>query len=597
MVLMDGKGPDRSSGGVWIFGQPIGVIEARSLQQLEVGCKAIDEASRSYHAIVLADYEVGSWFEPKLQIDAEEHSWAPFQAWLFNEATWLSNQAFEKWLSQSLEKTGATKRPSGIAAIRAELSELEYLAGVQAALGHIACGDIYQVNLTWRIDFTFFGSSFALYRKLRQSQPVNHGAYLLLPERTILSLSPELFLERRGDELISKPMKGTRARASENGADQAMAKALQRSEKDQAENLMIVDLIRNDLGKIAQIGSIQVDRLFAIEQYPTVYQMVSQVSGRVPDRSLFHTLKALFPSGSVTGAPKIRAMEVISRLERSSRGIYTGAIGHIKPSGDFAFNVAIRTIELMPGNRGRLHVGSGIVADSSANSEYAECWSKARFLTELQSDFALLETLLLEEGELQRLDAHLNRLKASARFFGFDFPESAIRAALHNTQKRGLAGPHRVRLVLEKDDNIDVQVQALVDLPRPLFSVIAPERIDASDPLLRHKTTARLLFENALHRLKGNPSCFDALFFNEREELTEGARSNVFLKKNGAWFTPPVESGLLDGIMRQEILRTRPVRVQKLYRDDLLTADGIYLSNALRGLVPAELTTKERERN
>jgi para-aminobenzoate synthetase / 4-amino-4-deoxychorismate lyase len=593
-VLMDGKGPDGSSRGVWIFGQPTGLIEARTLQQLWAACTATDEASRSYHAIVLADYEVGSWFEPRLKIDAEEHSWAPFQAWLFSEATWLPNLAFEKWLSQSLEKTGATKRPSGIAAMRAELSELEYLAAVQSALEHIACGDIYQVNLTWRIDFTFFGSSLALYRKLRQSQPVNHGAYLLLPERTILSLSPELFLERCGDELVSKPMKGTRARAGENGADQAMAKALQLSEKDQAENLMIVDLIRNDLGKIAQIGSVQVDRLFAIEQYPTVYQMVSQVSGRVPDRSLFHTLNALFPSGSVTGAPKIRAMEIISRLERSSRGIYTGAIGHIKPGGDFAFNVAIRTIELMPGNRGRLHVGSGIVADSSANSEYAECWSKARFLTELRSDFALLETLLLEQGELPRLDAHLNRLKASARFFGFDYSESHIRAALHNTQTKRLEGPHRVRLTLDKDGKIEVQVRGLIDLPEQLSFIIAPERLDSSDPLLRHKTTARSLYDSVLHRLK--TECFDALFLNEREELTEGARSNVFLLKNGEWFTPPVESGLLDGVMRQEILRTKPVHIQKLYRNDLLTADAVFLSNALRGLVRVSLPSATSNR-
>jgi para-aminobenzoate synthetase / 4-amino-4-deoxychorismate lyase len=594
LVLMDGKGPDGSSRGVWIFGQPIGVIEARTLQQLGSACATIDEARHSYHTVVLADYEVGSWFEPKLKIDTEEHSWAPFQAWLFSEATWLPNQAFEKWLSQSLEKTGATKRPSGIAAMRAELSELKYLAAVQSALGHIARGDVYQVNLTWRIDFIFFGSSLALYRKLRQSQPVNHGGYLLLPERTILSLSPELFLERCGDELISKPMKGTRARAGENGADQATAKALQRSEKDQAENLMIVDLIRNDLGKIALIGSVQVDRLFAIEQYPTVYQMVSQVSGRVPDRSLFHTLKALFPSGSVTGAPKIRAMEIINGLEQSSRGIYTGAIGHIKPDGDFAFNVAIRTIELTPGNRGRLHVGSGIVADSCANSEYVECWSKARFLTELPSDFALLETLLLEEGELLRLDAHLNRLKTSARLFGFDFPESHIRATLHNTQKKGLEGRHRVRLTLDNDGKIEVEIRGLVDLPGQLSFVIAPERVDSSDLLLRHKTTARSLYDSVLHGLK--TECFDALFFNEREELTEGARSNVFLRKNGAWFTPSVESGLLDGIMRQEILQTRPVRVQKLYLDDLLTADAVYLSNALRGLVRVQLTAKERQK-
>ncbi len=388
-------------------------------------------------------------------------------------------------------------------------------------------------------------------------------------------------------------MKGTRARAGENGTDQTMAKDLYLSEKDRAENLMIVDLIRNDLGKIAQTGSVQVDRLFAVEQYPTVYQMVSQVSGRVPDRSLFHTLKALFPSGSVTGAPKMRAMEIISGLERSSRGIYTGTIGHIKPGGDFVFNVAIRTIELMPDNRGRLHVGSGIVADSSANSEYAECWSKARFLTELPCDFAILETLLLQRGKLQLIDAHLNRLKASARFFGFEYSESHIRAALHDTQKKRAEGPHRVRLTLEKDGKIDVRVQALIDLPEQLSFVIARERMNSSDPLLRHKTTARSLYDSVLRRLKAE--CFDALFFNEREEMTEGARSNVFLTKNGKWFTPPVESGLLDGIMRQEILRTRPVRVQRLYRDDLLNADVVYLSNALRGLVRVKLTAKESD--
>jgi para-aminobenzoate synthetase / 4-amino-4-deoxychorismate lyase len=597
MGLIDGKGPGGSSSGVWIFGQPIRGIEARTLEQLEIACAEIDEASRSCHAIVLADYEVGSWFEPKLKIITEEHPWAPFQAWLFDETTWLQDQAFTKWLSQRIEKTDPTQRSSGIAEIRAELSQPQYVAAVESALGHIACGDVYQVNLTWRINFTFFGSSLALYRELRRSQPVNYGAYLLLPDRVILSLSPELFLERCGNELVSKPMKGTRTRAGEHGTDQIMAKDLYLSEKDRAENLMIVDLIRNDLGKIAETGSVQVDRLFAIEQYPTVYQMVSQVSGRVPDRSLFHTLRALFPSGSVTGAPKMRAMEIISGLERSSRGIYTGTIGHIRPGGDFVFNVAIRTIELMPGNRGRLHVGSGIVADSSANSEYAECWSKARFLTELPCDFALVETLLLQRGELQLFDAHLDRLKASARFFGFEHSEPRIRAVLHDTQKKGSEGPHRIRLTLEKDGKIHVQIQALIDLPEQLSFVIAPERVDSSDPLLRHKTTARSLYNSVLHRLEANPDCFDALFFNEREELTEGARSNVFLLKNGEWFTPPVESGLLDGIMRQEILRTRPVRIQKLYRNDLLSADAVYLSNALRGLVPVKLTTKERERN
>jgi para-aminobenzoate synthetase / 4-amino-4-deoxychorismate lyase len=590
MALVDGKGPDDARPGIWILGQPTRLIEARALEQLAMACAVLDEACRSCHAVVLSDYEVGSWFEPKLKIDVEEHSWAPFQAWLFDHAIWLPLDSFDQWLDQRLEKAGATERPSGIAEMRAGLNRSEYAAAVKLALQHIACGDVYQLNLTWRIDFTFFGSHLALYRKLRRSQPVNYGAYLSLPDRVIMSLSPELFLERRSDTLVSNPMKGTRARDGDNGTDQALAKALQQSEKDRAENLMIVDLIRNDLGKIAQIGSVRVDRLFAIEQYPTVYQMVSQVSGRVPDRALFPTLEALFPSGSITGAPKIRAMEIIGDLERSSRGIYTGAIGHIRPGGDFVFNVAIRTIELTPNNRGRLHVGSGIVADSSANAEYAECWSKARFLTELPSDFALLETLLLQDGQLKRLGAHLERLKQSADFFGFKYDESHIRETLLYTQKKSLAGSHRVRLTLEKDGRIDVGFQPLVNLPQRISFVLAPDRVDSSDVLLLHKTTARDLYDRALRRLK--TECFDVLFFNQREELTEGARSNVFLLKNGVWFTPPVESGLLNGIMRQEILRARPVRVQKLYYDDLINADAVYLSNALRGLVP---TAKKRE--
>jgi para-aminobenzoate synthetase / 4-amino-4-deoxychorismate lyase len=325
--------------------------------------------------------------------------------------------------------------------------------------------------------------------------------------------------------------------------------------------------------------------------------MVSQVSARVTDRSLFNTLKALFPSGSVTGAPKIRAMEIISGLERSPRGIYTGTIGHIKPGGDFVFNVAIRTIELTLDNRGCLHVGSGIVADSSADSEFAECWSKARFLTDLEPGFGLLETLLLDGGELMRLKAHLKRLKESASFFGFKYCESRIREVLLHNQRKNNEGRHRVRLIVEKNGRFNVQVQPLVDLRQPLSFVVAVERVDSRDPLRRHKTTARNLYDEVLGRLKSDPGCFDALFFNEREELTEGARSNVFLVKDGVWFTPPVESGLLDGIMRREILSMRRVFQPRLYHDDIVNADAVYLSNALRGLVRVQATTKEHEQD
>jgi para-aminobenzoate synthetase / 4-amino-4-deoxychorismate lyase len=581
-AFVDGQGPNGSDEGVWIFERPIGLIEASTREELENACNAIDRASTKYHIILLIDYEAGSWFEPKLKIPVEGHAWAPMQAWLYEKAEWLPSSAFEHWLAETLTETGANKQPCGVAALQPEISELEYFEAVQSALEYIAAGEIYQVNLTFRTDFIFFGSPLSLYRKLRHSQPVNHGAYLQLPDRTILSRSPELFLQRQGDRVVAKPMKGTATKLDDN---QALAEALGRSEKDRAENLMIVDLIRNDLGKIAVTGSVRVDQLFRIEEYPTVYQMVSQVSARIPDRSLYRTLCALFPSGSVTGAPKIRAMTIIRELERSSRGIYTGAIGHIRRGGDFSFNVAIRTVELINGNRGRMHIGSGIVADSKPTTEYAECWSKARFLTQLEPDFVLLETLLIRNRKVLRLEAHLQRLRQSAQFFGFKCNEAAVRAAILNAAAKAVSDRLRLRLTVDQNSQVEAQIQPLPGLPLQLECAIASERTNSADPLLRHKTTARKLYDDILKQLKAQPTIFDALFFNERDELTEGARSNVFLIKSGAWFTPPVDSGLLNGVMRQDILSIHKVHEQKLYREDLMSADAVYLSNSLHGLL------------
>ncbi|MBV8212362.1 MAG: aminodeoxychorismate synthase component I [Verrucomicrobia bacterium] len=580
-AFVDGQGPNACGEGAWIFGRPIGLIEAHTDDELESACNAIDQASDKHHVILLVDYEVGSWFEPKLKIPAEGHTWAPLQGWIYQEAEWLPQDAFEYRLAEIMAENGANRQPTGVAALQAEINELEYSAAVRSALEYIAAGETYQVNLTFRTDFIFFGSPLALYQKLRRSQPVNHGVYLQVPGRTILSRSPELFLQRQGDRVIARPMKGTAPRFDN---DRAQAEALGRSEKDRAENLMIVDLIRNDLGKIALTGSVRVDDLFRIEEYPTVYQMVSEVSARIQNRSLYRTLEALFPSGSVTGAPKLRAMTTIRELEPSPRGIYTGTIGYIRPGGDFSLNVAIRTIELTTGNRGRMHVGSGIVADSKPETEYAECWSKARFLTELASDFMLLETLLIDSGKVPRLEAHLQRLKQSAQFFGFKYNEAAIREAILCHAAATPKDRRRLRLTVDQHSQIETQIQPLAPLPMQLECVIASKRTNSADPLLRHKTTARKLYDDTLGKLEANPTIFDALFFNERDELTEGARSNVFLVKCGVWSTPVVESGLLSGVMRQEILNTHKVFEKKLHQEDLISADAVYLSNSLRGL-------------
>jgi para-aminobenzoate synthetase / 4-amino-4-deoxychorismate lyase len=580
LALVDGVDEASNGPGVWIFGAPVDLIEARTPAELEIACAAIDRATRSFHVLLMIDYEVGAWFEPKLALRSARHPWAPFQAWIFEEATWMERTEFERQLDESLNESD--RSPAGVADLHPELREQEYVSAVEAALEQIRNGNIYQVNLTWRIDFTFFGSALALYSKLRRFQPVNYGGCLILPDRTLLSLSPELFLKRQGQTLTARPMKGTRA--TEPESDRMIASALQQSEKDRAENLMIVDLLRNDLGKIAATGSVRVDQLFAIESYPTVHQMVSQVSANVPDRSLCSALRALFPCGSVTGAPKIRAMQIINQLEGSARGIYTGSIGHIRPGGDFMLNVAIRTIELSADKRGFLHIGSGIVADSSAQSEYSECWSKARFLTEIEPGFALIETILLERSELIRISAHLRRLKESAAFFGFKYHEAEIRKSLNDAVRIGPGTRCRVRLTLEKTGQTEVQVQPLADLPESVSVTLAVDRVDSKDLFLRHKTTARARFDDALHHLKTHPNYFDVLFVNERGELTEGARTNLFLLKNLRWFTPSTQCGLLNGVARQEVLGSRPVKETRLYVDDLLNADAIYLSNALRGL-------------
>ena len=581
-ALVDGAGPTGSGSGVWLFREPAALIEAKNKRELEIACRAIDRASRSCHVILLIEYDVGTWFELRLKATPKRPlGWAPFQAWIFDRADWLSTRAFDEWLAQNLARNGV----SGIGGIRAEINEPEYLQAVQSALEYIAAGEIYQLNLTWRTDFSYFGSPLALYRKLRRSQPVDHGACLSFQDRSILSLSPELFLERRGDQVVAKPMKGTRTRCDDDGP--RAAELLIRSEKDRAENLMIVDLIRNDLGKIAEVGSVRVDQLFRVEEYPTLYQMVSQVSARIPDKSLYRILEALFPCGSVTGAPKLRAMQIIDRLERSSRGIYTGSIGHIRPGGDFRLNVAIRSIELLSGHRGRLNVGSGIVADSSPIGEYRECWLKARFLTDLKPDFELFETLLVDNGVLMRLEAHLERLRESARFFGFKYNESEVRQTVLCAAAAASNARYRIRLTLSGNGDTAAQIHPLPAVPTRLSFVIAAERTDSTDPLLRHKTTARKLYDDLLDRLKSRPAVFDALFFNEKGELTEGARTNVFVVKDSVWFTPRIESGVLNGVMRKEVLSTRLVREQTLYYEHLMNADAVYLSNSLRGLVRA----------
>ena len=352
---------------------------------------------------------------------------------------------------------------------------------------------------------------------------------------------------------------------------------------------MIVDLLRNDLGRLAAPGGVNVEALCAIEAYPTLWQMVSTISADLPDAPLRDIFRALFPCGSITGAPKIRAMARIAEMESGPRGLYTGALGWVAPGGDCRFNVAIRTLEIHAAGHARLGIGSGIVIDADPAREYAECLLKASFVTGFDPGFELIETLRLVEGVYPLMVLHLQRIESSALALGFACDLSAISERLAAVARECRDGAHRVRLTLAHDGRLSVPHAKMPADEQQWQIVVADEALDGDGYLLRHKTTARSRYEGVVAILAATPAVFDAIFCNTRGEVCEGARSNVYVERDGVLLTPPVSSGLLPGVMRRHLLESGRAVERVLYREDLLTAPAIYLSNALRGLFPVSL--------
>lgn len=525
--------------------------------------------------VVALDYELGYLLEPK----SAPPDWQPGEQalarfWRFAERQTLAAEAAEAWLRQAAGGVVA-----GIGGLHPAIDQPAYAAAIERIKALIQAGDCYQVNYTFPLRFTWFGSPLALYSRLRQRQPVRYGGFVGDAESGLVSLSPELFLERSADRLLTRPMKGTAPRT-------VPPESLLASAKDRAENLMIVDLLRNDLGRVANKGGVAVDRLFDIEAYPTVWQMVSDITASIPAQTSFaDIMKALFPCGSITGAPKIRAMQIAADLESCRRGPYTGGLGWLAPNGDFRLNVAIRTLDLQPGGGGCLGVGSGIVADSQIESEWAECHLKARFLRDDDPGIQLIETLRRVDGDYPHLARHLARLRQSAEWLGFAFDERQILAALSEPSTSGL---WRVRLTLVKDGCCVVAAFPLVDEPTEgRYALLAARCVDSHYPLRRHKTTDRALYDEALAAIAGQPVVFDQVFLNERGEVAEGARSNVFVERDGILLTPPIASGALPGVLRAELLAEGKAREAVLWPADL--AGGFWLGNALRGLVRVSL--------
>ena len=526
-------------------------------------------------SVAALQFELGYLLEPA----TAPQVWQPTAGqplarfWRFKSRIAMGAGEAEAWLAAH----GAGP-PAGVGGIASAVDENQHAAAVDRIRDYILAGDCYQANFTFPLTFEWFGDPLALYARLRERQPVRYGGFVGDASSGIVSLSPELFLEKEGARLLTRPMKGTLSRREP-------AASLQASTKDRAENLMIVDLLRNDLGRVAERGSVEVGELFAIEDYPTVWQMVSTVLARAPGAGLVAILRALFPCGSITGAPKIRATQILSGLEAGPRGLYTGAFGWIAPDGDFRLNVAIRTLELAADHSGRLGIGSGIVADSEAESEWQECQLKAGFLRDCDPGLKLIETLRREAGCYPRLAGHLKRLRSSAAWFGFPFDETALRQRLDRLPASGV---WRVRLTLAKSGKIDVQASALGGEPAgPRLARLAGRRIASGDPLRRHKTSARQVYDEALAELGADSPVFDVVFLNERGEVAEGARSNVFVERRGVLLTPPLASGALPGVLREDLLAAGQAVEAVLWPDDL--THGFLLGNALRGLIPVRL--------
>jgi len=559
------------------------------------------------HALLLADYEWGEALV--LGQPSGDYPGAALRLLMFSHLQRLAREQVGAWL-QSWPGSGAG---GGTLALQESVDEAGFAAAIERIHAAIRAGETYQVNYTYRLQGQAWGEPVALYAGLRARQPVPFGALLRLPDdRWLFSCSPELFLRQQHGVLSARPMKGTAARrlahesdgVGDREADQASARKLQTDRKSQAENVMIVDLLRNDIGRVALTGSVQVPALFEIESYATVHQMTSTVQARLrPEVGWPELLRATFPCGSVTGAPKHRTLQLIRALESTPRGPYCGAIGWLDAAppgqrvGDFCLSVAIRTLTLGPPHQGlrplSLGVGAGIVHDSMAADELAECRLKASFLTGLDPGFDLFETLLHLPGRgLQHLALHLARLAASARALGFAFDPEAAQALLRQrTAELPTDGPARVRLALSHSGRLSLAHAPLATLPPGVVTLrLHPEPLPLHDPLAAHKTTRRSHYDAGI-RAAEREGAFDSLFFNTADELVEGGRSNVFLRLGGRWFTPPVSGGALPGIQRSLLLAEPAWAASeaRLTRADLQRAEAIVVCNALRGVLPARL--------
>lgn len=556
------------------FQNPIEIIIAKTTDEV-LGClnKVEEAVQKGYYAAGFLTYESAKAFDPSFKV--KENYEMPL--------LWFG--IFTEPLNEQIK----SENDFALMEWRPSISVEQYNHAIKQIKQNIMQGNTYQTNYTIRLHSTFQGDSIAYYERLKKAQDANYCAYIDIGDFKVLSVSPELFFHVKDRNITTRPMKGTMKRGTTLKEDKEKMKELYHSEKNRAENVMIVDLLRNDIGMIAQSGSVQVEQLFHVETYPTVHQMTSTITGTLRENTkITDIFKSLFPCGSITGAPKIKTMEIIEQLENEPREVYCGAIGYITPENEAIFNVPIRTVVINEKTKQATYgVGGGVTWDSDAQDEYYEIVAKAKVLEEKRPPFHLLESILLSNGQYFLLDKHLKRLENSSKYFKYKVNVNEIKKSLKQYAKDYPNGDYKIRLLLQKDGNFSIEGHKISKIQGSLKVTLADEPVTSSDVFLYHKTTNREVYTKFQKRFS---DVFDVLLWNERRELTEFTNGNIVLEMDNKLVTPKVECGLLAGTYRDSLLEEGKIEEKIVTVDDLEKCQNIWFINSVRKWIKVELT-------
>lgn len=590
-IFLDTAGPDSENLCSYLFTEPKHVLSTRKWSEVPSLLARVDEYACRFWIAGYITYEAGFALENRLA-DFQKSESGENLLWLgvFDKPLIFDHKNGHCIPERDLTVKEDRNLSEPELKLDFSITLREYIDKVTSIKNYIAQGDTYQVNYTFDVGIKFDSSrDLELYEHLRKAQNASFCSFLHTPDLIAASFSPELFFRKKGERIKVKPMKGTASRGRFEDEDRQRIENLKKSEKERAENLMIVDLMRNDLGRICRKGTVRTTELFQVETHRTVHQMTSSVEGVLkPETGLSGIFKALFPCGSVTGAPKIRTMQIIQELERGERGLYCGALGYSSPEGHAAFSVPIRTLQKSVQKKvWNYRVGSGITWDSDAQKEYEECLVKCSFLTARKIEFKIFESILFLSGRPVFLSEHLERFYSSARYFSFPYDPNGVQEILNDLSRKTASYKRcKVRILLSEKGclHCDYDLLEVKEDRSEKLCVISDQKIDSSNPHLFHKTTFRHWYDRAKQLIQDGKA-WDVIFMNREGFLTEGARSNLFIKKNGMLYTPPLECGLLPGVYRRKLLERYVCREKLMTRGDLLEADSIYMGNSVRGLV------------